>query len=104
MRVAYLGRAGHTLPSLRVLLNLLAGECEVVLYSEVPFHQEWETLQHSYRVRRVVGKRWPRRVRDVLLLLTLIRDHLRNRFDVVHAHSTYPAGLVAVVLQRLFGV
>jgi glycosyltransferase involved in cell wall biosynthesis len=40
----------------------------------------------------------------VYFLLLLIKDHIRKPFDLVHAHSTYPTGFVAVVLQKIFNI
>ncbi len=46
----------------------------------------------------------PRRIREFLFLVWLIREQIKVPFDLVHAHSTFPTGFTAVILQKLFGV
>lgn len=103
-RILFLGRGGHTLPTYRALLNKVAQEYELICYSEVPLEKEWIDLEHEYTLRAATSRNYPRRLRELLLIIAVVRDHLRNPFHLVHAHSTYPAGFVAVLLQKLFGV
>jgi glycosyltransferase involved in cell wall biosynthesis len=99
-KIAVLGIGAHTLPSSRFLLNRLAEKYSITLYAEVPVKEEWLQLPHRYTIRRVFSKTWPRRMRDALYFLRVLIDHLRNSFDLVHAHSNYPTGMVAVALQK----
>jgi glycosyltransferase involved in cell wall biosynthesis len=104
-RVAFLGRGGHTLPTYRALLNEISTRYELTVYSEVPVEKQWLDLQHNYVLRAPLSnRRVGRRLREILLLLTLFKDHLKKPFDLVHAHSTYPTGFVAVLFQVLLGV
>ena len=101
-RIAFLGRGGHTLPTYRALLNRVSEHYELTVYSEVPIEKEWLALEHKYSLRAVTTRKVPRRFRELLLLYVLIKDHLNNPYHLVHAHSTYPTGFVAVILQKLF--
>ena len=103
-RIAFLGRGGHTLPTYRALLNRLAHHFDLTVYSEVPVDPMWLDLPHDYSLRAVTERRMHRRLREVLLLFVLIKDHLRNPYHLVHAHSTYPTGFAAVVFQKIFRV
>lgn len=103
-RIAFLGRGAHTLPTYRALLNLIAKRYELIVYSEVPIEKEWLDLEHTYSLRAAISKNLPRRIRELLFVSRVIADHLKQRFDLVHAHSTYPTGFAAVILQRIFNV
>jgi len=46
----------------------------------------------------------PTKIREFLFLILFIRDHLKNPFDLIHAHCTFPTGFSAIVLQKLAGV
>lgn len=102
--MAFLGRGGHTLPTYRALLNRLASNYDLTVYSEVPIDPSWRDLPHGYHLRDITSKKLPRRLREILLLFVLIKDHLRKPYHLVHAHSTYPTGFVAVIFQKLFNV
>ncbi len=103
-RIAFLGSGGHSLPTYRALLNSLASEYTIVVYSEVPLPQEWLKFDHQYKIRPFRGMGLSTKVREFLFLILFIRDHLKKPFDLVHAHCTFPTGFSAIVLQKLFGV
>ena len=103
-RIAFLGSGGHSLPTYRALLNSLASEYSIVVYSEVPVPQEWLKFDHQYRIRPFKGMGLSTKIREFLFLILLIRDHLKKPFDLVHAHCTFPTGFSAIILQKLFGV
>lgn len=103
-RIAFLGRGGHTLPSHRALLNLLSNDFEIIVYSEVFFQQEWLRLEHRYQIKCFTGMGLPRFLREPIFVMMLLVEHLRKPFHLVHAHSTKPAGLAAVILQKVFKV
>lgn len=89
------------MPTYRALLNRIAEQHELTVYSEVPVERQWLELEHRYRIKggRIAK---PRYLRDFLFLCMVIRDHMRVPFHLVHAHSTYPTGFVAVILQKVF--
>jgi glycosyltransferase involved in cell wall biosynthesis len=103
-RIAFLGRGGHTLPTYRAVLNGLAEQHTLVVLSETPIDPEWMQLEHRYEFRSLSSRKLPRRLREFFFILNLIREQWRNPFDVIHAHSTYPTGFAAVVVQKLFGI
>src|SRR6187549_135841 len=61
-------------------------------------------LEHHYALRCFKGMGLPRRIREFLFLILLIRDQVRDPFDLIHAHSTFPTGFAAVILQKLFRI
>ena len=103
-RIAFLGSGGHSLPTYRALLNSLASEYSIVVYSEVPVPQEWLKFDHQYKIRPFKGMGLSTKIREFLFLIFLIRDHLKKPFDLVHAHCTFPTGFSAIVLQKLFRI
>jgi glycosyltransferase involved in cell wall biosynthesis len=86
------------------LLNRIAAHYELTVYSEVPIEASWLQLPHGYTLKQVTARKMHRRLREISLVFVLIRDHLREPFHLVHAHSTYPTGLTAVILKMIFGV
>jgi len=103
-RIAFLGRGVHTLPTYRALLNRLSQDYLIIVYSEVSLQPSWLTLDHQYEFRSSKLMNLPRRIRELLFPIWLIKEYLKKPFDVVHAHSTFPTGLAAVILQLLFQV
>jgi glycosyltransferase involved in cell wall biosynthesis len=103
-RIAFLGRGVHTIPTYRALLNKLAENYSIVVYSEVSGQPEWMKLDHRYTIRFFKSMSLPRRIRELLFVILMIREHLKTPFDLIHAHSTFPTGFAAVILQKLFGI
>lgn len=65
---------------------------------------DWLLLEHNYTIKSIPPGKYPRRIRDLFLLLLVLRDHLKNPFALLHAHSTYPTGLVAILLKTVFKI
>jgi glycosyltransferase involved in cell wall biosynthesis len=103
-RIAILGRGAHTLPSHRVLLQHLSLRYDITVFCEVPRQEHWLDEAKYYDLKFIPQGNFSRRVRDLLLMLVFIREHFRNRFDLVHAHSTFPAGVIATLAQKFLGV
>jgi glycosyltransferase involved in cell wall biosynthesis len=103
-RIAFLGRGGHTLPSHRALLNKLAEGFTIILYSEVVVQPEWLKLEHRYEIKCFKGMGLPRLLREPIFVFMLLIEHLRKPFDLTHSHSTYPTGLAAILLQKIFKI
>jgi glycosyltransferase involved in cell wall biosynthesis len=82
----------------------LAAHCDLTVYSEVPLEKEWLDLEHKYSLRAITSRKLPRRLREMIFFFVLVKDHLKNPFNLLHAHSTYPTGFVAVICQRLLGL
>jgi len=86
------------------LLNRLAEDHVITVYSEVPIDPAWQQQPHRYRLTGFKASILPRRLREMIFICFMLIEQIRNRFDVIHAHSTYPTGFAAVILQKLFGV
>lgn len=92
------------MPTHRLMLNKLAEHYTIVLYSEVAMKPEWLALKHLYTIRAVQSNKYHRFVRDFIVLWMIIRDHCRQPFHLLHAHSTYPSGMIATIFKKLFRV
>lgn len=103
-RIAILGRGVHTLPSYRALVNRLAVNYCVTVYSEVPCRQEWMELDHRYSFRCVPGLKFSKRLTYLSLFFLVLGDHFKKPFDLLHSHSTYPTGLLAILLRKILNV
>jgi glycosyltransferase involved in cell wall biosynthesis len=103
-RIAILGRGAHTLPSYRVMLQLLSLQYDITIFCETPRREDWIKEAKGYRLKFLPGGKFPRRIRDLLMMIVLIREHLRNPFQLIHAHSTFPAGVIAVLMQKVVGI
>jgi glycosyltransferase involved in cell wall biosynthesis len=103
-RIAFLGRGGHTLPSHRALLNKLAEEFAIILYSEVQIQPELLKLAHHYEIKCFKGMGLPKFLREPIFVFMLMIEHLKKPFDLIHSHSSYPTGLAAILLQKIFKV
>jgi glycosyltransferase involved in cell wall biosynthesis len=96
-----IGRGAHTLPTYRALLNRLSADGSLSVYSEVFIDQKFDA---KYRIVSYPFKIHSNKLKIAWLLLVLVRDHLRFRISLIHAHSTYPSGYVAVLMARIFRI
>jgi glycosyltransferase involved in cell wall biosynthesis len=103
-RIAFLGRGVHTIPSYRELLNRLSETHSVTVFCETPIDKEWLKWPRRYRLVSMCVRGVPLRVNFFLFFLSVLGKHLLKPFDFLHAHSTFPTGLVAVIMKRFFGV
>jgi glycosyltransferase involved in cell wall biosynthesis len=101
-KIAVIGGGAHTIPTYRAMLKQLAPDYKLTLFSEFHLGQEWHG--DTYTLHSPSPAKRPRRWRDALLLLTTVKHFLGDRPDVIHAHSTYPSGIVAVIAGRLFRI
>lgn len=98
-RIAVFGRGAHTLPSYRALLNQLSQSFDLVMYSEFPIKQKFNA---RYQIRSVSSDSMHRWLVMGWFIVQFSIDHLRTPFSVIHSHSTYPSGKVALLLKRLY--
>jgi hypothetical protein len=56
------------------------------------------------RVRYIPSQRIPQKLQFIFLTLLFILDHLRKKYNVIHAQSPFPGGHMALFLHRLLGV
>ncbi len=100
-RIAVFGRGAHTIPSYRALLNQLSQSFDLVLYSEFPINERFNA---RYTIRSVPFESMHRWLIVGWCLLRFSFDHLRKPFSVIHSHSTYPSGRVALLVKKLYGL
>ncbi len=101
-RLAVIGGGAHTIPSYRAMLRLIAKEYDLTLFSEFHLEKKWEVAEysiHSVSERKISG-RW----RTILFLVMIIKAFCFKRPDVIHSHSTYPSGVIAIILGWLFRI
>ncbi|MFN7793367.1 MAG: glycosyltransferase [Cyclobacteriaceae bacterium] len=100
-RIAVFGRGAHTIPSYRALLNELSKSFDMVVYSEFPIKEKFNVC---YPIRSVPFESIHRWLIIGWFLLRFGLDHLRKPFSMIHSHSTYPSGKVALLLKKIWGL
>jgi glycosyltransferase involved in cell wall biosynthesis len=85
------------------MLNQLSRNFEITVFCETPIEPLWLSYERKYKLVSTSFRFLPFRINNVLFFVSVLRRHLFRRYDVIHAHSTYPTGLTAVILQRIFG-
>lgn len=103
-RIAFLGNAPHFIPTYKAVLKKLSEHFNIVVYSEFPVDSNEIQREQHYSIRAVPPGRYPKRIRELLFFMMVLKDHWKQPFDLVHAHSTYPTGLAAILLQKIFKV
>jgi glycosyltransferase involved in cell wall biosynthesis len=86
------------------MLQHLSLQYDITIFCETPRREDWIKEAKGYRLRFLPGGKFPRRIRDLLMMVVLIREHLRNPFHLIHAHSTFPTGVIAVLTQKIFRI
>jgi glycosyltransferase involved in cell wall biosynthesis len=101
MKIAVLGAGAHTIPSYRALLTTLAEKYNITVFSEVSLpkaaNRHYTIIAYPFRYNH----RW---VRYAWLLGMLLYHQFFKRYAVIHSHSTYPTGAVAIVIKKIFRV
>jgi glycosyltransferase involved in cell wall biosynthesis len=96
------GKNSNGIPAFISAIEELSKEHEVVFYSFIP------TLEIAKKqnliVRSLQTGRLPQRLQFLLLTLLFARDHLKARFNIIHAQSPFPAGKLAHYLSKIFSV
>ncbi len=98
-RVAVLGGGAHTIPSYRMLLTRLALDFEIVVISEFPIDSGRDV---PYRIASLRNKWLKNRIGQLAYLLFVLFAFVKRRFDLIHSHSTFPSGWVALIARALF--
>jgi glycosyltransferase involved in cell wall biosynthesis len=101
-KIAVLGGGAHTIPNYRALLKLLSHNYNLFLFSEFHLGHEWTVKEYPiYSVRRTrINGRW----REFLFFLLALKGCLTKRIDLIHSHSTFPSGLVAIIIGKLLRI
>jgi glycosyltransferase involved in cell wall biosynthesis len=101
LRIAIFGGGAHTIPGYRALLNSLSQSFVIIVYSEFPIKKKFDA---QYIIRSVPYRRPHRWILACWFLVRFFIDHLFYRFDVIHSHSTYPSGYLAILFKRIFKI
>jgi glycosyltransferase involved in cell wall biosynthesis len=94
------GRNNIGVPVLERVIGLVAGESNVTVFQLYPVNKGYQA--NDFRLIAVYSE--SRLLRNLKLLLTFWRCHRVERFDVIHAFWTLPAGLLAVILGKALSV
>jgi glycosyltransferase involved in cell wall biosynthesis len=92
--------SSNGIPAFHAALRELAKLHSVTVYSFIPVLKS----EADIRVRCVYPKKLPQKLQFILLGILFLWDHLFRRFDIIHAQSPFPAGILAHNLSRFLGV
>jgi len=96
------GKHGQGIPALVDCLRELAKENDVTVYSLLKANKEH--VPSGIRMRELPFRTRFQRANLLLLSMMLVGDHLRNRYELIHAIAGFPFGTTGVSLGRLLGV
>jgi len=97
--------AGPLDQGIPAMVNALAKLLEthsITLYSFIPINKT--KAPEGIRVRCVTNKNINLKLKYISLFLQFSIDHFFNKFDVVHAQSPYPAGIMSIWLNKFFRI
>jgi glycosyltransferase involved in cell wall biosynthesis len=96
------GHFAQGYPPLEKLLNGLSSHFEIVVYSKAIIHKDYHSEKFSTRTPPPKIKngflRWS------FLIIHILRDHRKNKFQLLFAFWGYPAGFLATVLSKLMKI
>lgn len=89
-------------PTLGEIITRLSQKHDITVYSVLPANANFQAQGFKLRT----GKRWVKNVklRYFFLCLLFLKDHIANRFKIIHAFWAYPAGTFAVLLGKIIGI
>ena len=90
------GHEGQGVPSLVALLKELDAVADLTIYT-----LSKPTTSSELHVKYVPGYS---KLKYVSLMMLFIFDHLKSRYDVIHAFWGLPAGLLATLVARIFSI
>jgi len=93
------GHFSQGYPALEKLLIGLSSSFEIVVYSQFATNRDYQSPEFSIRSAPVNVKL--SLVRWFYLILYFLKDHRKNKFDLLLAFWGYPAGFFATVLSRI---
>ncbi len=96
------GHFAQGLPTLELLLNGLSKNFELVIYSHRAPHAVYQS--QYFTIRTAPGYVTANIFRWGYLVKYFIQDHLKKHFHITFSFWGYPAGFIAVVLGKLFGI
>jgi glycosyltransferase involved in cell wall biosynthesis len=100
-RIAFLGGGVLVIPNTVALLDELSKHHEIIIYSE--FHID-VTPNNSYKVKVIPNTKIYRKFWNVFFAWMVFKDNLHHSFDIIHAHSTFPAGFWGIIIGKIFRI
>jgi glycosyltransferase involved in cell wall biosynthesis len=104
MRIAFFGVGilpapdSSGIPAFHAALRELSKTHEVTVYSFIPVYKS----QLGLKIRCVPSKKLRQSLQYFYLGFFFILDHVSRRFDIVHAQSPFPSGVIARILCKIF--
>ena len=100
-RIIVLGGGTQIIPSYKAMLRKLAATYDLAIFSEFHLGSEWNVEEYKiYSVPKIKNTRF----REFIFLLSVIKFCLIRRVDIIHSHSTFPSGFVAIIIQKIFRI
>lgn len=96
------GHFSQGYPALEKLLLGLSSSFEIVIYSQFAVNNDYSASEFSIRSAPVNVK--PGIVRWFYLILYFLKDHRRNKFDLLFGFWGYPAGFLATSLSKIVNI
>jgi hypothetical protein len=102
-RIAIFGRAAQTIPSCRRLTEELSKTYDITVFAET-YRPLQSALPSLYRFVTIPKGKVFKPFAKLILSAQFLYYHCIARFHIIHAHSTYPTGLVASRLKKIVQV
>src|SRR5258706_130256 len=93
------GHFSQGYPALEKLLVGLSSSFEIVVYSKFPINKDHRSSY--FTIRSAPSNIKPGAVRWFYMAVYFLKDHRKNKFDLLFAFWGYPAGFLATVLSRI---
>jgi glycosyltransferase involved in cell wall biosynthesis len=99
--IALIGVGIIGIPVLSEILQRISQEADVTIYSFIPL--EKDCVPVGIRVR-YLPRKIHQRIKYCLLGARFVVDHFTRPYDVVHAQSAFPGGILARALGKVFKI
>ena len=97
------GKFLQGVPSMVNLIERLSHDFEITVYSLI--RTGTQEVSKNFKLKSIpANTKTSSWIKVLLLLPRFLRDHLTNKYDLVHAFWALPAGLLAVKLSKLFKI
>jgi glycosyltransferase involved in cell wall biosynthesis len=96
------GSLGQGIPAFAEAIKILANHYDVTVYSFIPLDKT--KVPRSISVRYVPFKNMPQRLQYLYLGLLFVFDHIHKKYEIIHAQSPFPAGLLSSFLNKLLKI
>lgn len=97
------GKFQQGVPSMVNLIERLSFDFDIVVYSLIK--TEIKEVSKNFKLKSIpVSLKAPGWFKALLLLLWFLTDHLKKRYDLIHAFWALPAGFIAVKLHKFFKI